>query len=121
MKHFFCTSNKIHVNDKKRKCEISLTGVVKENGGILLLFLHKGAAPSSGHFLNHDGILCITYIMYCRLCGPSESLREDSTKKKTLTHHKRGIFSLLCGGWEGGNISPLPPTAKEGFSLFCGG
>ena len=43
----------MNVNIKKRKCEISLTGVVKENGGILLLFLHMGAAPSSSHFLNH--------------------------------------------------------------------
>ena len=40
MKYFFWTSNKINVNDKKRNCETSLTGGVKENEGMLLFFLN---------------------------------------------------------------------------------
>ena len=51
---FFYTSNKINVNNDNDKIEISLTGGVMENRGILLVFLSIGAAPSSGgHFLNH--------------------------------------------------------------------
>ena len=81
MNHLFCTNNNINVNNKQRICQISLTGCVKENGGILLLFLNKGAVPSSSHFPNHDGISCIIYcIVNCRLCGPPESLREESIK-----------------------------------------
>ena len=53
MKHFFWTSNKIYVNKKKRKCEISLTGGIKENGGLELFFPNVGAVPSCGHVLNH--------------------------------------------------------------------
>ena len=53
MKYFFRTNNNIKGNNKKRKCEIFLTGGTKENGGILLLFLNMGGAPSSGHLLNH--------------------------------------------------------------------
>ena len=49
MKYFFCTSNKINVHNKDSTCEISVTGDVKENGGILLLFLNMGAVPSSSH------------------------------------------------------------------------
>ena len=53
MKHFFFTSNKINVNNKTRKCEISLTVFIKKNGGILVLFLNMGAAPSSGGQILH--------------------------------------------------------------------
>ena len=53
MKYSFCTSNKINVNNKHRKCEISLTGAVKEHGGILLVFLNMGGAPSSRRPLNN--------------------------------------------------------------------
>ena len=48
MKYFFCTTNKINMNNEKRKCDIPLKGGEKENGDILLLFLNVGAAPSSG-------------------------------------------------------------------------
>ena len=48
MKHFFCTSTKTNVNNKHRKCEISLAGIEKKNGGIFLLLLNVGVAPSSG-------------------------------------------------------------------------
>ena len=93
MKHFFCISNEINVNNKHRKCEISLAGIEKENGGMLHLFLNVGAAPSSGgHILHHAKTLSLNlmklllmdyheYYVYCRLCGLSDSLREDSTAK----------------------------------------
>ena len=44
---FLLHSNKINVNNYHRKCGI------EENGGILLVFLNMGAAPSSDRFLNH--------------------------------------------------------------------
>ena len=53
MKYFFCTSNKINVNNKHKKYEISLTYGIRKHGDILLLFLSMRAAPSSDHFLNH--------------------------------------------------------------------
>ena len=68
MKYLFCTSNKINVNNKDRKREISLTGGVKENGGILLLFLNMGAAPSSGHFLNHAKTINLMKLLLMEYC-----------------------------------------------------
>ena len=40
------------MKNTNNKCKISLTGGIKDNGGILLLFLNVGAAPSSGHLLD---------------------------------------------------------------------
>ena len=37
MNNLFCSRNKINANIRRRKCEISLTGALKENGGILLV------------------------------------------------------------------------------------
>ena len=53
MNYLFCTSNKINGNNENQKCEIFSTGGVKENGGILLVFLNMGAAPSSGGQILH--------------------------------------------------------------------
>ena len=72
MKHFFFTSNKINVNNKTRKCEISLTVFIKKNGGILVLFLNMGAAPSSGgqilHIANTVNLMNLLLMEYDVLC-----------------------------------------------------
>ena len=78
MNYFFSANNKICVNDINKECEMSCNEGVKENGGILFLFLNMGAAPSNGHFLKNaknykpllDGISWIVYcifhcIVYC--------------------------------------------------------
>ena len=63
MNKFFCTSNNINVNNRKRNCEIFLTGGERENGGILFLFLNRRAAPSSGHLLNHAKTINLTNLL----------------------------------------------------------
>ena len=107
-KYFFCTFNKIDMSNKKRICEISLTGDIKENGGILLIFLHMETAPSSDHLLNHAtmNLMKLVLIWYqivcCPLCGRFEYLREDSTKiivptgfnEDTMTHFSYGTTGL---------------------------
>ena len=77
MKHFICSSDKINVNKKEKKIEISLTGSIKENGGILLLVLNIEAAPSSSHLLNYAQSFNLLKTAHIICCGPSESLRKD--------------------------------------------
>ena len=63
MNYFSCTRNKLNVNNANKKYKISLTGGVKKNGGILLLFLNMGAAPSSDHLLDRAKTLNLMLLL----------------------------------------------------------
>ena len=81
---------------------------------MLHLFLNVGAAPSSGgHILHHAKTLSLNlmklllmdyheYYVYCRLCGLSGSVREDSTKtlvqtglnEDTMCQRRKNLWKL---------------------------